>query len=288
MEMRVFLTCLVLAACCGPKGARAQLEVVAKKEPQCVFGGHSSRIALLCSNTGNTTHEADIRMHLMQLTTATAAPVNEAPWKRLQVLSGQTVVETAALEFPAVKAKTRFLVQWIEDKKQVVGTTEIHVYPTNLFAELQPLVGHEDGALGILDPENRLKPLLKNCGVDFVDLGSVELEKFRGKLAIIGPIDSKIQMDPHLAKSVKIVAEHGVAVVWLQPPVGKTFLSEEQLVPSFYSVLEYRAAVIIAQAHMVTDLSENPRSQLDLISFCKMALFRQPLAVPFWQTQPQF
>src|SRR5215472_9298828 len=189
--MRVFLTCLVLAACCGPSGVRAQVEVVGAKEPQCVFGARSNSIALLCRNRGNTVREADIQMRLMQLTSATAAPVNEAPWKRLQVLPGQAVVENAVLEFPAVRAKTRFLIQWIENKGRVVGTTEVHVYPSNLLAELQPLVGNEDGALGVFDPGNQLKPLLKNRKVDFVDLGNVELEKYRGRLAIIGPFESK-------------------------------------------------------------------------------------------------
>lgn len=284
--MRVLVICLVLAACCGPKGARAQLEIAGAKEPQCVFGAHSNRIALFCRNRGNTVHEAHIQMRLMQLTSATAAPVSEAPWKRLEVLSGQTVVETAALELPAVKTKTRFLIQWVENKKEVVGTTEVHVYPTNLLAELQPLVAHEDGALGVFDPENQLKPLLKNCKVDYVDLGNLELEKYRGQLAIIGPFESRTQVDPQLAKKIKTIAENGVAVVWLQPPAEESF--QERPVPSFYPVLENQKAVIVAQAGMVTGLSENPRSQLNLVSFCKMALCRQPLTLPPAQTQPQF
>jgi hypothetical protein len=224
----------------------------------------------------------------MQLTSATAAPINETPWKRLQVLPGQTTVETATVEIPAVKAKSRFLIQWLENKKQVIGTTEVHAYPTNLLAELQPLVGHEDGALGVFDPENQIKPLLKNCNVNFLDLGNVELEKYRGRLAIVGPFESKLQIDPQLARKIKTIADHGVAVVWLQPPVEASVHSEEQPVPSFYSVLENQRSVIVAQAQMVTDLSEKPRSQLNLISFCKMALCRQPLTLPSSQTQSSF
>lgn len=285
--MRVFLTCLVLAACCVPNEVRAQLEVVGEKEPPRVFGGRESEIPLLLRNPGNTVHENDIQMRLMQLTSATAAPVSEAPWKQLQVLPRQTVVETAALEFPAVKAKTRFLVQWIANKNQVIGTTEVHVYPTNLLAELQPLVGHEDGALGVFDPENQLKPLLNGAKVNFLDLGSLELEKYRGKLAIIGPFASTMQIDRELPRKMKTIAEKGVAVVWLQPPVKKSFLSEERPVPSFYSVIENQGAVIIAEAQMVADLSENPRSQLNLIFFCKIALNRQSFTLPNSETRPQ-
>lgn len=284
MEMRLFVRYLILTALCGPTAVLAQLQLVPERKPLCFFAGTVQEIPLLWRNPGDSVHEADIQMRLMQLTCATAALVNEANWKRLRVLPGQTVLETAAVEFPAVNAETRFLVQWIANAKQVIGTTEVYVYPTNLLAELQPLAGHEDGALGIFDRENQLKPLLNGAKVNFVDLGNAELEKFRGKLAIIGPL--KTQVDPELPKKIKRIAEDGVAIVWIQPTVADSSVPVEEPAPSFYSVPEDRTAAVIAQSAAVANLAGNPLSQLNLIYFCKIALHPQPLTFPFPQTQP--
>lgn len=285
--MRLVATSLLLGAICsGLNGAGAQLELVAGKQPQPVFGGSTRKIELLWRNSGETMLETDLQMRLTQLTSAMAVTVTEAPWKKLQVLPGQTITETASLEFPAVRARTRFLVQWFGNTNQVIGSTEILAYPTNLLAELQPLVGHEDGALGVFDPLDGLKPLLKRVKVNFVDLGDVELEKFRGKLAIIGPFASKRSVDPALGTRIKAIAKKGVAIVWIQPPHGDSSLRDEQPAPSFYSVTESQTAAVITQAHLVANLAENPRSQLNLIYFCKIALHPQPLTFPVPQTQP--
>jgi hypothetical protein len=48
----------------------------------------------------------------------------------LRVLPQQTVLESAQLEFPAVKTETKFLVQWI-GRNDVIGKMEVLVYPTN-------------------------------------------------------------------------------------------------------------------------------------------------------------
>ena len=218
----------------------------------------------------------------MQLTSATALRINEASWKKLQMLPGQTVLETAELEFPAVRAETRFLVQWFGSNSNVLGSTEVLAYPANLLAELQPLVAHDDGALGVFDPGGQLKPLLKTAKVDFVDLGNTELQNFRGKLAIIGPFESKAQMGAALAGKIKTLAQQGVAVVCIQPPPEHSSLHREmeKLQPSFYSVPENEIAVVIVQSDLVANVSENPRAQLNLIRFCKLALHPQPPILP--------
>jgi hypothetical protein len=50
--------------------------------------------------------------------------------------------------------------------------------------------------------------------------------------------------------------------------------------PSFYSVHKNQTAVIIAQPDLISDLSVNPQSQINLIYFCKLALHSQPLILP--------
>jgi hypothetical protein len=124
--------------------------------------------------------------------------------------------------------------------------------------------------------------LLKTARVDFVDLGNTELENFRGKLAVIGPFESKAQMGAALAGEIKTIAQKGVAVVWIQPPPERSSLHREmeRLQPSFYSVPENKIAVVIVQSDLVANLSENPRAQLNLICFCKLALDPQPPILP--------
>ena len=148
------------------------------------------------------------------------------------------------------------------------------VYPTTLLAELKPLAGDEP--LGVFDPNNRLKPLLKNLQVAFADLENSDLENFSGRLAIIGPFSARAQMRAGLAAQIKALAKKGTAIVWLQPPPEKC----DKLSPSFYSVPENTNAVVIVQPELVANLSENPQSQLNLIYFCKLALHPQPPVLP--------
>jgi len=259
--------------------ACAQLQLLPGKEPQCVFAGDARNIAVVWHNTGDKTADAEIHMRLYQTSSATAVQLSEMLWKKLQVLPQQTVIESARLDFPTVNAETKFLIQWLKNTNHVIGTTEVLVYPTNLLSELKPLAGEEP--LGVLDPQNQLKPLLKNSGVDFVDLGNSELENFPGKLAIVGSFASVVQVPTGLTKRVEMLAKKGVAVVWIQPPENG-----KKLQPSFYLVPEGKGAVVIAQADLTSDLLENPESQLNLIYFCKLALHPQRLTLPDLSLQP--
>lgn len=260
---------LVLAAC-------AELSVVPAPELQSVLGGDVRKIAVRLRNTGDQPVAAELRSRLLQASSATAVRLGEVPWGKIQVLPGQTIVESAQVFFPAVKAETRFLVQWVEGKNTVVGKTEVLVYPTNLLNELKPLAGDDDGALGVFDPQNQIKPLLKNAKVDFVDLEDIGLESFRGKLAIIGPFQSKAQMREGLADQLQALGKKNAAVVWIQPHPAK----RDKLQPSFYSVAQNEIAIVVVQPELVADLSENPQAQINLIHFCKLALHPEPLHLP--------
>lgn len=272
--MKLFNTWTLLAlACCWPSVASAQLQLMPDQKPQQVFAGDARKISVIWHNAGNQLVEAEIHMRIFQTSSATAIRLGESLWKKLQVLPGQTLLESAQLDFPVVRVKTKFLVQWLGNSNHVLGTTTVLVYPTNLLAELQPSAN--DKAIGVLDPQNELKPMLKNLRIAFEDLGNLELENFSGRLAIISPFQSETQMHAGLAKEIKTLAGRGTAIVWIQPP-GES----ERLKPSFYSVLEKQTAVVIVQSDLVSDLAENPQSQLNLIYFCKLALNPQPPVLP--------
>jgi hypothetical protein len=155
------------------------------------------------------------------------------------------------------------------------------VYPTNLLGGLKPML--DVGDLGVLDPDNVLKPLLRQNGVEFLDLGGTTLEDFRGRLAIIGPFQSRKQIRAGLPSATKQIAGKGVAVVWLQPP-GRP---HSRLQPSFYTVSAGTNVMVVAQAALVAQLAENPQSQLNLLRLCQLALKPEPFVLPGENTQTE-
>jgi hypothetical protein len=279
--MRLFNTWILLAMAAGwPGVAGAQLQLLPDREPQRVFAGDARKITVTWRNAGDKNASADVRTRLYQASSATAVPLSEKNWKKIEILPGQTVLESASMDFPAVNAETRFLIQWLAGTNRVIGKTEVLVYPTNLLSELKPLLGEEN--LGVLDPNNELKPLLKQNHVEFSDLGETTLEDFQGKLAIIGPFQTKAQMREGLAPAIQKIARKGVAVVWIQPPPGP----KDRLKPSFYVVPEGRNAIVAVQPALVSNLPDKPQSQRNLLYFCKLALAPEVLSLTDLKTQP--
>ena len=281
MSLHIITRSLLAAACLWPGLARAQLELLPGREPQELFAGNARTVRVTFHNPADAMLDLNLHTQLYQAGSATVIPLGTPrPWKEFQLLPGQTMFESIALDFPNVKAETKFLVQWLADSNRIIGTTEVLVYPTNLLAELKPLADGQ--ALGVFDPQNQLKPLLKKLQLDFTDLAECGLENFLGRLAVIGPFQSKAQMPEGLPGRVKALAKRNVAVVWLQPPPEK----RDKLSPSFYSVRENTIAVVVVQADLVADLAENPQAQLDLVYFCKLALHPEPFGLPNLTVQP--
>jgi hypothetical protein len=250
----------------GLNTAVAGLQFRPEAQSQCVFAGDARNIEVVWHNPDDQMARGNIRLRIFQATSATAVLLGEAAGKQLEVLPHQTVLESVRLDFPAVKAETKFLIQWLADTNQILGTTEVLVYPTNLLTELKPLV--KGTLIGVYDPQNELKPLLKNLPVGFEDLENAGLTNFSGKLAVIGPFASRAQMPDGFARQVKALAKKNVAVVWIQAAPG----SSEKPTPSFYPVMENTNSIIIVQPALVLDLPENPQAQRNLIYFCQLAL----------------
>ena len=261
---------MLALACFGPVAATAQLQLVPDREPQRVFAGGTRPIDLVWHNGGNQSFTGEIRARILQTTSATAVLLGDKSWKKLQVLPGQTILESAPLDFPMVKTETKFQIQWLDDTNHVLGKTEVLAYPTNLLAELKPLAGEEP--VGVFDPQNQLKPLLKGLKLRFTDLENLGLKNFSGRLAVIGPFQSRAQMRDGLARQIQALAKKGTAIVWLQPPPEK----REKLLPSFYTVLEHTNAVVVVPTGLVSNLAGNPQAQWNLLQLCKLALNPKP------------
>jgi hypothetical protein len=269
---------VALGLCVGNLGsiATAQLKLISDAEPQCVFCGQSRNITVVWRNPGEVIVGAEISARILQTSSATAIPLVEIPWKKLEVLPHQTVLESVQLDFPAVKAETKFIIQWLDTTNHVLGKTAVLVYPTNLLDELKLLVDEGGKNPGVLDPQSQIKPTLKRSAVKFVDLTESELDVFTGRLAIVGSCSPDDPEWNWLADRISKLAKKGTAVVWIQSPAkwqGKIW-------PSFYTVPQSQTAVVVVQPELVSDLAEKPQSQLNLIYFCKLALNPLPLALP--------
>jgi hypothetical protein len=255
---------------------QAQLQVVPESRPQAVFGGRDQEIAVQFRNVGAQLREFDLRLVLLQTSTATAARSSEWSWKKLLVLPGQTVLEVANVPFPAVRAETRFLLQWIEGASNLVGRIEVLVYPTNLLQELKTLGMEGVATMGVFDPENQLKPLLRAVAVEFLDLETVGFESFAGKLAIVGTVTSGRPLRGGLKAQIEVLAKRGLAIVWIMPPLEGNW----EMQPSFYVVRHGTGCVVVAQAETVSHLAENPQAQLNLLHFARLALRPEPPQLP--------
>jgi hypothetical protein len=274
--------CLAIVLVVNPSfpSLRAEVQILPAREPERVFSGGVRTVPVVWRNSSDLPTNLTLSMRLYQASSATAAPLTLTPWKELNILPGQTVLESVSVNVPAVKAETQFLLQWLQGSNNVVGVTEIGAYPTNILRELEVLAGVE--AVAVYDPLNRLKPLLHAVGVDFSDVAENGLEHFLGKLAIIGPFESKAQMREWLPGSIRGVASKGAGVVWIQPPSQPG----EEKKPSFYTVLEGKGAVVVVQAGVIGDLEQDPQAQLNLVRLCRQAVKPQPLRLPFLASQP--
>lgn len=254
--------------------AAAQLQLAPEQHPQRVFAGDGRNISVIFHSIDDKVVEAGLHTRLLQVSSATAIPLDETAWKTLRVLPGQRIIESATLNFPQVKAETRFLVQWLESTNKIIGKTEVLVYPTNLLMDLKPLAGEKP--VGLLDPQNQLKPLLKKLDLEFEDLENTGLGSFSGKLTIVGPFNSRKQMPEGLAERIAAFARKGGAVVWIQPPP----VHERKLTPTFYTVPHGDGAVVVAQARLVSVLADNPTAQLNLVNLAEYAVRHEPTRLP--------
>jgi hypothetical protein len=270
----------MVMVCGWPAMAGAQLQSLSTPETQQLFAGAAKTVSVTFSNGGDEVFDAPVLMCVLQTSSATTVQLGEWPWKKLEVLPRQTILESARLEFPAVNAETKFLVQWMAGTNHIIGKTEFLAYPSNLLHELKLMLRADE--LGLLDPNNLLKPSFEQDHLEFVDLEKTALEDFSGKLAIIGPFKSQAQMREGLLKAIQRIAMKDTAVVWIQPPPNRG----DEIKPSFYLVPEAKGVVVIVQPEMIADFSQNPASQLNLVHFCKLALKPVPFVLSNFASQP--
>lgn len=275
--MTITRTCMWLIALgCWSAHSQPKLMMVPSAEPQCVFGGSKANVKMVFQNTGDANFSGEMAMKLFLTSSSTVAPLDERHWKKLNVLASQTITESAPLEMPKVERAVKVLIQWIAPAGHIAGNTELIVYPTNLLLELKLLLGGDGANFGVLDPHHQFKSAFETSGIKFVDLAETELGGFAGRLALVGPCNPDDPEWNGLAERIQAVAKKGTPVVWIQRPQR----DEGGAAPSYYVALQNRTAVVVAQPELVANIVDNPRSQINLLHFCKLALLPETPALP--------
>ena len=244
-----------------PLAALAQIELLPGVDPEAVFAAQSQNIRVTLRNPGNKTASRDMQIRLFQVSSGSAVPLGKAkPWKTIQMYPQQTVIETLALQFPAIRAPMRFQIEFVG-----IGRADVMAYPNDLLKRLKLLAG--ELPLGVFDPDAHLKPLLKQAGVEFTDFE-------------IGPADSKLTLvwsdALTLPDSVLTRVKTGMVTVWIRSAPA----------PATYAAHLGSGVVVVAPAATLDGLAGSPLPQLTLLRDAEFALEPESLRLPS-DTQPQ-
>lgn len=239
-----------------------------------IFPGKHSLKALV-SNSSDHPVDVNLRTRLYQASSTTLMPVSKIdPWKRVRVLSGQTIVENVEITFPDVRSETVFEIRFLDEAEKVIGQIFAEVFPTNLLQRLPK--GEPAEAIAVIDPENVMKPLLKAHGVSFEDVDADSgLDGFEGKVVLVGPFSEKSSVPENLRKRLIEQSKRSLAVVWMQPPAN-----ERKNLPSIYIVREGSSVFAIVDAESTKNLKASPQGQANLIQAVRLALHPESLRLP--------
>ena len=241
--MKLSLTILGLWIVCA--AVQADLVLVPEETPATIFAGQPAAIRVVLRNTGDTAVETNLSTRLYQVASTVRMPVGDAqPWKTVQVLPHQTVLESFPLTVPAVNGPTRFQVAWAG-----LGHTEIAAYPAEWLKQLAALAGPHPVA--VFDPGAKLRPVLKKMDVEFTDF---EIAPGEARLALVWS-------ERPLPESIVTRAKKGMAVVWVRP----------QKLPACGLRLA-AGTVLIVPAAELAGLADSPAAQVQLLRYAEWAL----------------
>lgn len=264
---RLFLAWLALVLALPAVCARA-VEVLPSSRPQQVFAGGLRAVEVRLRNAATAPERVDLRVLLLQLTSATAAQVGGVrAWKSFTILPGQTVVESAAIEFPPVRVSTRFAARWLGVDNRLLGVTEIWAHPDNLLNQLKLLAGGQP--VGLFDERGQLRAALVARGIAITELPSAgHWTDFHGRLALVIARPETNQGESPLAPVALARAKEGLAVVWFQ-----TAPTISPPVPPFAERMRVgRGTVLLAPASLLDGLADSPAAQLALVRLAELVL----------------
>ena len=259
---------LALAAFASATISVNALEVVPTAQVQQVFADGARAVEVRFRNPAPELVQVAVRVQLLQLTSATAVPVDgPRPWKTLAVQPGQTVLENATIEFPKLRASTRFAVRWLDADDKVHGVTTLWVHPDGLLDTLKTLAGGQP--VGLADEAGLLRKTLVARKIPISDLHSAESwNEFRGRLALVTSKPATDGDELRLDAAALARAKDGLPLIWFRP--------SPKLAPPPPPLIERlhlgRGSVVLAPTATLADLEISPAAQLALLRLVELAL----------------
>ena len=115
---------------------------------------------IACPSRGEVSWRFPLKGNDFLMSSSTLMPIEKArPWKEIEILPGQTVLESAVVRLPPVKVATYFLIQWLGDDGQVLSKSRLFAVPKDIARSLSTITSNT--TTGLLDQEDRIKPMFK-------------------------------------------------------------------------------------------------------------------------------
>ncbi len=238
-------------------------------QTQVLFANRPAVIRQDIRNDGDEVAGQAVRLHMLQLSSSTSAPV--PGWevkKKVEVPARQTLRTEVDLSLPKVTSPTRFRLVWVGDTGAVLGNTELVGCPEDTIAPLRTI--SREHPLGIWGESPSLTTVLRAQGCVVTELRSAEdLKAFPGKLVLaIQPQRAKDDSLDFGRLAAQHAKEWGGRVVWLVES-GNLPLSPEPAV----CVFPYGQGIVVVSAGLKPDrLDKDPLNQLRLVWLVELAL----------------
>lgn len=275
MRMRLgqLLLLPVMLSWCVLGQAQPSIQVLPADTPLCFFAGETVPVSLKLRNNGTNSETLDLGVKISQAASRVVMPIGTHSVKALTLLPGQTVLETAAVTLPEVRAETTFVLQWLRGTNVVIGVTKLTASPRGALAELEQLGAGKPIAL--IDPDNFVREVLGVAGVETVDLDPEQPTGLGSRLAIFCPGNSNPEFSKNLAHGAQSLVNDGVGVVWICPPG----VNRQALAPSI-EVTRGRGehVLILAERGLLWDLAASPCAQKRLVQMARIALGKDTLS----------
>lgn len=248
---------------------RAALVWEAAEQTQVVFANRPATIHQNIRNDADLPASQDVRLHLLQLSSSTAAPV--PGWevkKQLEIPARQTIRASVELSLPKVVSPTRFRLVWNGDAGAVLGSTDVVGCPEDAFVTMRYVASRQP--IGLMGNSARLGAVLQAQGCLVKTLSSPEdLKSFRGQLVFM--VQTRAENEP-MQEFGRLAAQYakegGGRVVWLIES-GNLPLSPEPAVCVF---THGQGTVVVAGGVALQELDKKPLDQLRLVWLAELAL----------------
>lgn len=258
--MRHFLVFLLIVSCRA--AAIPEVQVICSSSPCVVFAEKPQKIPVTLHNSGM--HSAkEYRVRIFQRAAGIVAPMGSAqPWKRIELLEGQTAIEELSITLPAVREITRFDLLFFDESGQSLGNVNVVGCPMKWLSKIGDFAGGRE--VGLWDPEARLKPSLDAATVPTHPFESIDdVASFSGPLVICGLFADDNSLLDRAVDRMRELSSRGVAVVILLPI---------ESYPTAHTLIYKRANMVIAPAAPFLAMNTSPSAHMDLVSIVRAVL----------------